>query len=288
VLFFTLWQVDYKEIFTHMIISKTKLLSLILLILITIWGCEQKFDNVVDSFKPDYQVVTILPVNDIYFDPSDSLITISVQFINSVEGIQKVFCDIYASDGSKLNVNQIDLLDNGNISNGDNAEGDKIYTNKFPLSKYNPNGTYNIKYFVTDNLNAVNEIAVANFNYNNGQNNVAPIISDDIINPDTVTVIDSTVIQVSLHVMDGNGLSDVEKVYFVVYRPDGSTSGNQNIMFDDGNISLHGDQTAGDGIYSLKIKVYATNTKGTYRFEFQAKDRGAKISNIINHNVLIQ
>ena len=59
-------------------------------------------------------------------------------------------------------------------------------------------------------------------------------------------------------------------------------------MFDDGNLALHGDQVAGDGIYSLLIQISSTNDKGTYRLEFQAKDRGGKLSNIINHNLLIQ
>jgi len=43
-----------------------------------------------------------------------------------------------------------------------------------------------------------------------------------------------------------------------------------------------------DGIYSRKIEVNQTNEKGTYRFEFQARDRSGEISDIINHFVLIQ
>jgi hypothetical protein len=84
--------------------------------------------------------------------------------------------------------------------------------------------------------------------------------------------------------LDQNGLSDIDKVYFVVYRPDGTTNNSQNLMFDDGNLTDHGDQTAGDGIYSLLIQITSANQKGTYRLEFQAKDRGGKLSNIINHS----
>ena len=88
--------------------------------------------------------------------------------------------------------------------------------------------------------------------------------------------------------MDQNGLSDIDKVYFLVYRPDGTTNNSQNLMFDDGNLTDHGDQSAGDGIYSLLIQITSANQKGTYRLEFQAKDRGGKLSNIINHSLLIQ
>ena len=78
------------------------------------------------------------------------------------------------------------------------------------------------------------------------------------------------------------------KVYFIVYKPDGSTNDSQLELFDDGNIDDHGDLIAGDGIYSRLIQINETNDKGTYRFEFQAKDRSGKSSNIIDHFVLIQ
>jgi hypothetical protein len=80
----------------------------------------------------------------------------------------------------------------------------------------------------------------------------------------------------------------MESVYFVVFRPDGTSNNIKVDLFDSGNITAHGDQTQGDGIYSLKIQVDQNNMKGTYRFEFQARDRGKKLSNIINHFVLIQ
>ena len=87
--------------------------------------------------------------------------------------------------------------------------------------------------------------------------------------------------------MDPNGTSDILEVFFIVYRPDGTTNGNRIQLFDDGN-SSNGDVTAGDGIYSRLIQVDQTNQKGTYRFEFQAEDRSGALSNIINHYVLIQ
>lgn len=113
-----------------------------------------------------------------------------------------------------------------------------------------------------------------------------PIISNDIVDPDTAVVTDTTSILTSVNVFDQDGLSDIDKVYFVVYRPNGTTNGAQNVLFDDG-LSSHGDLTAGDGIYSLIIEIYSTNTKGIYRLEFQAKDRNGNLSNILNHLLLI-
>jgi hypothetical protein len=268
-----------------MITKIFKLPLIILVFIIGFFGCEQKFDKVVDSFNNDYQVVNVLPSDTFYYNSADSLITISIKF-NSISTIQNVFCDVYASDDSKIAT--IDLFDDGRSSNGDAVSGDKIFSNKLPLSHNYPNGNYNIKYYVTDKSNSTKQVALGTFDYNNGQNNVAPVISNDIVEPDTAIVTSTTVIQTSIKVFDQNGLSDIEKVYFVVYKPDGTTNNFQNTMFDDGNLVVNGDQSSADGIYSLLIQITSTNAKGTYRIEFQAKDRGGKLSNIINHSLLIQ
>lgn len=259
-----------------------QLLALLIIVILT--GCEQKFDNVIDHVSNDFQTIEVLPVNNINYNSTDSLVTISIKF-NSSENIQKVFCDVYAPDNSKSNVT---LFDDGNIAEGDFIKGDNIFSNKIMLGYFSQSGTYTVKYFVTDLSNNTNLVAVGSFKYSNGQSNIAPVISDVIIDPDTATVNATTMIQLSVRVSDENGLSDIDRVYFIVYRPDGSTNNNFNYMFDDGDYPAHGDQIAGDAIYSLRIQITPQNAKGTYRFEFQARDRGGKLSNIINHFVLIQ
>ncbi len=255
-------------------------------ILTLFWGCEKEYDNVIDNVNSEYQVRFVSPSSPVQYNPNDSLITIKITF-NSGANIQNVFCDVYASDNTKLNSAPLSLYDNGKSQNGDDAASDGTYSNKFPLSEFYPNGIYNIKYYVTDKSNVTKQVALGNFKYDNAQNNTAPVISDAVVDPDSAVVTSTTIILASVKVFDENGLSDIEKVYFVVYRPDGTTSNTQNLMFDDG-LSLHGDQTAGDGIYSLIIEINSTNAKGTYRLEFQARDRGGKLSNIINHSLLIQ
>ena len=264
-----------------------KIIAISLILVFIFIGCEKEYDTVIENYNPDYQVKLVSPSDSIQYNPLDSLITIRIAF-NSAVNIQSVFCDVYAADNSKLNSAPLVLLDNGQIVNGDDINGDGFFANKFPLSELYPNGIYNIKYFVTDKSNSTNQVALGTFKFDNGQANIAPVISDDIVDPDTAVVTDTTIILTSIKVFDQNGLSDIDRVYFEVYRPDGSTNNNQNLMFDDGNLTLHGDQTAGDGIYSLLIQITSANQKGTYRLEFQAKDRGGKLSNIINHSLLIQ
>ena len=130
--------------------------------------------------------------------------------------------------------------------------------------------------------------AIQQFYYDNAQSNVAPVISNALMDPDTLVVTDTTAIQTSVQVADDNGLNDIESVYFVVYKPDGTTNNFQTTMFDNGNINEHGDETAADGIFSRIIQVDQSNAKGMYRFEFSSKDRGGFLSNTINYFVLIQ
>jgi hypothetical protein len=156
------------------------------------------------------------------------------------------------------------------------------------LSEFYPNGIYNIKYYVQNPDNSLQQVAIGNFKYNNSQSNMPPVIANTAIEPDTVVVTSPTVIFISVEASDPNGQNDINQVFFVVYRPDSSSSETRNTLFDDGNTIANGDLVAGDGIYSLLIQVDASNEKGTYRFEFQAEDRGGKLSNKIDHFVLIQ
>jgi len=69
-------------------------------------------------------------------------------------------------------------------------------------------------------------------------------------------------------------------VFFKSYRPDGTpTNGNPFTMFDDGNLSLHGDTVAGDGRYSLIIAIpWTQTTLGPFRFVYRAQDNSNAIS----------
>ena len=98
---------------------------------------------------------------------------------------------------------------------------------------------------------------------------------------------DTQVLLLTLKVEDPDGQSDVARVVFNSFKPDGSPSGgNPFSMFDDG-LPVHGDEKAGDGTFSLAISLPAGTPPGTYRFEFQAFDRSNEPSNIIVHRITI-
>jgi hypothetical protein len=264
------------------------------LILAILSGCDKDFEEIIDVSTTSYQVTGTSSFSSFRYVVGDSVITIYLN-LNSSSNISSVFCDIIASDGKKLNNNPVFLLDNGNAANGDQTAGDNRFTNRFPLSQQNPIGAYRINFYVIDRESTTKLAAVQQFTYDNGQTNVAPVIVNSVIEPDTVVVNDTIPIFCSVEASDINGLSDLEQVYFIVHRPDGSTSGVKLDLLDDGSCcpipptnQVSGDLTADDGIFSRIIQVDQNNAKGTYRFEFQTVDRGGLLSNIINHFVLIQ
>ena len=250
------------------------------------WGCQKDFNSVIDSPLINYQASKVPTADSVTYSPSDSLMVLSVGLYPSAD-IQSVSANVISPDQTQLNNQPVILYDDGNSSDyGDTISGDFVFSNKFPMSHSYQKGKYQVQFFVTDNSGQTNMVALHFFWFDNGQPNVAPVISN-IVAPDTVTLGTSTTpLFLSVQVHDDNGLSDVKSVYFNSYLPNGNaSSGNPFKMYDDGS---NGDKVAGDGIYSLTIGLPPNVTTGTYRFEFQAVDLGGLVSNKIVHNVVVK
>lgn len=254
---------------------------------ILFYSCEKKFDNIIDSAGFDYQVISVSPKDTVIYNFEDSSLVINIKF-NQSSKLNSVSVQITDPAGKKYISDRLSLLDNGKPENGDLISGDKIYSNKIFMKSNDQNGVYDVKFYVDDEIEVNRFVARTSFYFRNGQSNFAPVISDAYVDPDTIIVTTTTIIQIRLRAEDQNGLNDIKEVYFIVYRPDGTTNNIKTQLYDDGNLNDNGDLIAGDGIYSRKIRVNETNTKGTYRFEFRANDRGGLQSNIINYFVLIQ
>lgn len=113
----------------------------------------------------------------------------------------------------------------------------------------------------------------------NPAKNDGPIISD-IAAPDSIQkgIPDSSF--ASVKVQDPQGLEDIEAVYYVVTKPDGTSNGIKFPLFDDGQGY---DSTAGDGIYSTAIAApLSTSQTGNFTFSFAAMDSKGAVSNQIN------
>ncbi|HEY6437454.1 MAG TPA: hypothetical protein VIY47_12760, partial [Ignavibacteriaceae bacterium] len=186
----------------------------LLFVPLLIWGCEQTYDNIIDTTTENYQVSSIAGVKDTVDlkVPGDSLLNLRVIF-SPQSIVNKIYFNIIASDFSLLNSSPIEMEE---IS-------DNIFENQFILSSQNPNGVYTINFSVTDFNGTSEQVAVSNFYFNNGQDNVAPVISNSVIEPDTVVVTQPTILFTSVEAMDANGKNDILEIYFIVYRPDTTT-----------------------------------------------------------------
>ena len=247
---------------------------LLLLVLITI-GCEQTFDNFIDAVQNNYQVSLVSPTDSITYRANDSLITVIIIFTSSSE-VSDVFCDVFASDQSKLNSAPFQLFDDN-----DNNR----FLNEFPLSEFYPNGVYNMKYYVKNDDETMQQVALASFKYNNSQDRKPPVLSN-LMMPDTLAIGMEMVF--SVDAVDPNGLSDIMQVFYELYRPDGTqVSNSEGItefpLFDDGDTEANGDLVEGDGVYTVKLTFPNGVQTGSWRFEFTAKDRENLASNIIIH-----
>jgi hypothetical protein len=118
--------------------------------------------------------------------------------------------------------------------------------------------------------------------------NHPPTISE-LVAPDSIKLGNlSQVLLLTARTSDPDGLGDVAKVVFNSYKPDSSASGgNPFVMYDDG-LAVHGDEKAGDGIFSLRISLPPNTQTGTYRFEFQAFDRSNDSSTVLIRRITVK
>ncbi|NWG28995.1 MAG: hypothetical protein HXY48_10750 [Ignavibacteriaceae bacterium] len=250
----------------------------LLLIPLLIWGCEKTYDNLIDTSTENYQLNSVVGIKDTIDlkTPGDSLLALRLIFTPQSK-VGKVYFDIYASDNSRLNSSPVEMQE----------VTENIFENQFILKRENPIGNYTVRFSASGNQGITKQIAVASFYFNNGQDNVPPVISN-LIAPDTVTIgSDTTFIQLNLDVEDANGLSDVLSVWFDSYLPNGNPSSQNPIALYDDGIS-GGDVTAGDGKYSRIVILPPVGvTKGTYRWEFRARDRSGTLSNQIIHFLVV-
>lgn len=255
-----------------------------ILILIPLFflGCKKDYNSIVDPPPSLYQAVSVVSADNFVYSPSDSVFNFAI-ILSGTSNINSVSCDIFGPNNMTINSSPVAMsLQNTNPSDTNQ------YAASFPMSQSYPTGNYEIKFYVTDNSGNTSTVAVHSFKYNNGFS--ASLVLSNLVCPDTVTVGSSDIqITLSVTVKDSAGLSDVQSVFFNSFiPPDGHpSSSNPFVMYDDGNLN-HGDQTAGDGIYSLIITLPTTAPKGTFRWEFQAKNYSGEYSNKIIHNVVVK
>ncbi len=261
-----------------------KKFALLLLLPILFWGCQKTYDSVINPKQNNtIQVTNIAPIDSVDYLTSDSVLTFAITF-NSPEEVQSAYFNIIKPDGTQLNSSAIRLYNDGDISaHGDSSGSDNTFSNKFTMSNSYISGVYLIRYYVDDIYGTTNYISAQNYVFDNGKDKFAPVLSG--LNLADSVVIGQTFI-FNVTASDSNGLDDIESVYFELYRPDSSLAGLFQ-MHDDGDLSVWGDSTAGDGIYSYRNSFSPSAQTGYWRFEFQAIDFSNLLSNKIIQNIKV-
>lgn len=261
-------------------------------------GCEPTSQYSVDpSFGPPVLVQASTSVNAINTDTinvgttrkPDDLLTIGLLVVAKVSSdpnrpVARVQMRII-SPYDAASPSTVSMLDDG--SGGDQVKGDCIFTARttFQLQRVQI-GVFTIEVAALGANDSRSNTLLLPLSIFRG--NHAPQITL-VEAADTVQLRnESQILVLRMRVSDEDGIGDISRVIFNSYRPDGSaSSGNPFVMYDDGSV-MHGDEKAGDGIFSLLITLPATTAPGTYRFDFQAVDRSNTVSNLLVHSMTVK
>ena len=272
--------------------------ALFVSLLIPLASCEKKGNGIVDSIgsAPQLTKASISPsrinsdsINVGSNRQPDDLITITSTFaVNIQAGSELPLSVTYSitSPDSMTIVSQGDLLDDGLLPDRTKGDGSFTASATFQIKRVQV-GTYVVRLSAESSNGYGSNMMLLPLTVFRG--NRPPVIND-LIAPDTVKLGNqSQLIQLAITASDSDGLTDVTRVVFSSFKPNGTPSGgNPYLMYDDG-LAIHGDAKAGDGIFSLIISLPSNTEPGSYRFEFQAFDRSNEPSNvIITHITVVQ
>lgn len=201
---------------------------------------------------------------------------------NGIDDIVSVYFEI--KDSLNNAIEGVELYNDGDFtSNGDLFADDSIYSIKLD-STYGANrkGNYRFEFHVKDSFNEENLFVPIHPIYID--NKAGKIISTTV--PDS-TGRPADLLLYSL-VTDPQGLSDVDSVYFLLEKPDGTFGGN-GAKFDlqDNGEVFYGDLIAGDGIYSKIISIASTNDPGIYIFHFYMRDEVGHLTPVTRDSIMV-
>jgi len=181
---------------------------------------------------------------------------------------------------------QDSLTDTG--ENGDAVAGDGVYSVSLPSGLIREASDYFFRLEAEDKAGAKSKAKIVTIR-GVFQNPQAPTLSN-LVAPDTVQIDPSNVVQIvmTIDVFDPQGLSDIKFVRFRSFLPNGNEATDSPFdLSDDGNTAVTGDESAGDGTFSILINLPPGTTPGNFLFIFQAEDKSGEQSNVIEHTLTV-
>ena len=233
---------------------------------------------IVDVFPNPYIYDLVAPEIIPLGFPDTLDLFLSIRDLQGLDDIEAVYFTIEKPDSS-LYPDTLFMYDDGQAC--DDVAGDGIYSYCL-TGPDTTSGDYTYHFSARDmagnQANAIDHIITIDDISDN------PYVYN-LIAPDSMLRGSPELAYLFLNVWDPQGLANIHQVYFIVRRPDSTTSGIGHLMFDRGELDTNGDSVALDGIYTQGIQMEDTaNTQlGEYIFYFTAVDVDSNMSNTIPH-----
>ncbi len=269
-------------------------------------ACEKKGSSVIDSLgsPPVIFSATISP-GVVNLDTISQNVA-SVQFVASArithqEGSTQI-SEVNYSISDRTGIESLgagQLFDNGIFP--DKTAGDSVYSGLVSISAQSlPVGRYYCQIVAQDPHGFKSGTFLLPIDIGRQLNH--PPVLTNLQAPDTIVLAgQSQQFMLTVMATDSDGVSDISKVFFNSFKPNGApASGNPFLMYDDGSQNIiiqpdftSGDAVRGDSIYTLTVYINPTDSQGnptalgTYRFEFQAADRSNALSQKLIKNIQV-
>jgi hypothetical protein len=218
------------------------------------------------------------------------LLEVKVIDPNGPEDIEEVNFEIFDSEGNKIlsdstnGISKFKMFDDG--KSGDKISKDGIYSSNFAFDKNLDLGTWKFIFYSVDSENSISDTLEAEITT---IENFTPSISN-LVMPQEVER--DAFFPFSIDVEDPNGLTDIDSVHYQLFDPSGNLiSNSENIskfpMFDDGDTNINGDETEGDGTYTVVLRFPESVETGDWEFRFNAVDKAGQVSNTITNSLKV-
>jgi hypothetical protein len=232
-------------------------------------------DLPVDPGPDGTPLLSGLAVPSLLFNQSQTefVISVLVESPSDPDAIGEVRYQI-TKTGSGNVVTEGRMLDDG--TQGDLIPGDNRFTAQITGQfAQSDTGTFIISSFITTTQGQKSEPISAHVTIEAGSNGASPLITR-ATGPASVLADAAFDFVVTVEVTDPDGPEDIAKVRYVYAPPGLPNPTRDGELRDDGQ---EGDQTPGDGVYSVRYNNGDFSATADYQLRFQAEDRSGNFSN---------
>ena len=257
---------------------------------------SQIWENLVSFVPNSLPVIHQISAPDSFSSHDEN--TVFIITVSDEDGIEDVVKGYFESENlaNGLVQYEMDMFNDGDFENhGDLLAGDSLFSTRvFPGFLVGKKGAYKLIFHVEDTVEEENIDKPEHFIH---LTNFAGQINN--LNLPEVMTIPSEPGEparelMTAEVTDSEGLADIDSVYFFSLKPDSTYANNGQpfIMVDNGlsydplnPLIKTGDETSGDGVYSLSLLVFNGSIPGDYTFSFYIRDKAGNLTGPVKRTI---